>query len=312
VIEMNWNMAEYLPEWCGAQTSFNNVVASYISNVFDKLQEESSRHAPGATPIKRKPSQSQSQASKAAGPDGGSSNLQGYLEFAQDLIAGELAQKLYFITQKISKKGTNHNESDRNELEIISSDDLDAPALAFVKSVCKVLSLDTNVTDQVNKLRRDLLKLLNIGEFSPKAIWKDPCVSFVLPEVICRACNHCRNLDLCKDPHKSTVNGVCAWLCPVCNTSYASNEIEHLLLALVHNSSMGYVLQDLVCDRCNNVKQPNMSQYCTCGGRFQTLVKRPDFSQKLCIFRNIAKLFGMPLLQEATEWIIKSNPWIKA
>lgn len=58
------------------------------------------------------------------------------------------------------------------------------------------------------KLRRDLLKLLNISEFSPEAEWHDPCVSYVLPEVICRACNHCRNIDLCKDPHIAIENGV--------------------------------------------------------------------------------------------------------
>ncbi|CAL4122980.1 unnamed protein product, partial [Meganyctiphanes norvegica] len=149
--EMNWNMADYLPEWCGAQTSFNNVIASYISAVFEKLQEESSLIAPGATPIKRKSSQSQSQsqANKVAAA-GGSNALQGYVEFAQELIAGELAQKLYFITQKICKKGTNTNEDDRLEIEVLmSSDDHSTPALAFVKNVCKVLSLDTNVTDQV-------------------------------------------------------------------------------------------------------------------------------------------------------------------
>ena len=82
---------------------------------------------------------------------GGSNALQGYVEFAQDLISGELAQKLYFITQKISKKGTNKDEDEHNpEMEILlSPDDYSSPALAFVKDVCKVLSLDTNVADQV-------------------------------------------------------------------------------------------------------------------------------------------------------------------
>ena len=38
---------------------------------------------------------------------------QGYVEFTQELIAGELAQKLYFITQKIHKRGTNANQVGR-------------------------------------------------------------------------------------------------------------------------------------------------------------------------------------------------------
>ena len=96
------------------------------------------------------------------------------------------------------------------------------PALEFVKSVCKVkpelnainvnfsmvvgsgsliariptsvdpsgyiivqvLELDSGVTEPVKKLRRNLLKLLNIGEFDAVSVWKDPCISFILPEVI--------------------------------------------------------------------------------------------------------------------------------
>lgn len=52
VIEMNWNLAEYLPDWCGAQSNFNNVIASYISAVYDKLLEEGREHAPGSTPVR--------------------------------------------------------------------------------------------------------------------------------------------------------------------------------------------------------------------------------------------------------------------
>ena len=57
------------------------------------------------------------------------------------------------------------------------------PALEFVKAVCKVLSLDTSTRHQVAKLRRDLLKLIGVREFSLEAMFQDPCQSFVLPEV---------------------------------------------------------------------------------------------------------------------------------
>ncbi|KAG7176387.1 DNA polymerase epsilon catalytic subunit A-like [Homarus americanus] len=291
VIEMNWNMAEYLPEWCGCQSSFNNVIASYMNAVYEKLQEESGRFTPGNTPMKRKVS---SQASRK--PD---DSLQGYVEFAQDLVSGELAQKLYFITQKIHKKGTSGREEEDESTSLIVSDDShNIPALEFVKNVTKVLSLDSTVTEQVYKLRRDLLKLLNIGEFSPEAQWKDPCVSYVLPEVICRACNHCRNIDLR------------VWLCPICKTSYASDEIQHQLIALIHTNSMAQVLQDLQCDRCSQVKQPNMTLYCTCGGRYKTLLNQADFSHKLRVFSKIASIYNMPYLKETIEWMISNNTWI--
>ena len=76
------------------------------------------------------------------------------------------------------------------------------PALEFVKALYKVtnlvnsskycndfhfvgqvLSLDDNITHEVGKLRRDLLKLIGVGEFGDRAEWRDPCISFILPEV---------------------------------------------------------------------------------------------------------------------------------
>ena len=87
------------------------------------------------------------------------------------------------------------------------------PALEFVKALYKVLTLDSAILEPVNQLRRNLLKLIGVGEFSDVAEWKDPCISFILPEVICKQCNHCRDIDLCKDPHVSEVADTPVWVC---------------------------------------------------------------------------------------------------
>ncbi|KAK3853994.1 hypothetical protein Pcinc_039493 [Petrolisthes cinctipes] len=307
VIEMNWNMAEYLPKWCGAHTSFNNVVASYMNAVNEKLQEETGRFNPGQTPVRRRVSSQVTRKPTDA--------LQNYTEFAQELVSGELAQKLYFITQKIQKRGTNRvDEEDQQEEErmslTITAEGQGSPALEFVKSITKVLSLDSTVSEQVCKLRRDLLKLLNIGEFSPEAEWRDPCVSYVLPEVICRACNHCRNIDLCKDPHIAVENGVQVWQCSQCKVNYSTEEIEYLLVGLIHTNSMAHVLQDLQCDRCSQVKQPNMTLHCSCGGRYKTMLRQQDLQHKLRVFSKIATYFSMPLLKETIEWMMANNSWV--
>lgn len=57
----------------------------------------------------------------------------------------------------------------------------------------------------MNKLKRDLLRLVDVGEFSDEAQFHDPCHSYILPEVICHHCNFCRDLDLCKDPSVAQV-----------------------------------------------------------------------------------------------------------
>lgn len=33
-------------------------------------------------------------------------------------------------------------------------------------------------------MKRDLLKLIGVGEFSNEALWQDPSLSYILPEVI--------------------------------------------------------------------------------------------------------------------------------
>jgi len=57
------------------------------------------------------------------------------------------------------------------------------------------------------KLRKNLLRLISVGNFSDEADWADPCLSWTLPEVICKSCNHCRDIDLCKDSHRSVIDG---------------------------------------------------------------------------------------------------------
>lgn len=75
-------------------------------------------------------------------------------------------------------------------------------ALEFVKTICHVLALDPAVEDVVYTLKQNMLRLINISEFSEEAVWKDPSVSYILPGFICKACNHCRDIDLGRDNHQ--------------------------------------------------------------------------------------------------------------
>ena len=185
------------------------------------------------------------------------------------------------------------------------------PALEFVKALFKVLSLDSAITNEMNKLRRNLLKLIGVGEFSDDADWRDPCISFVLPEVICKQCNHCRDIDLCKDPHQGNLHpsGDPVWVCASanCKTPYDTQEIEHQLLDAVQRKTMGYCLQDLQCSKCRGVKELNMPKFCSCAGAFRPMASQVELGQLLKTFKGIAKHYRMPLLQEVTGWTMKMN-----
>lgn len=79
--------------------------------------------------------------------------------------------------------------------------------MIYFINIPQVLSLDFGIEDDIIKLRKNLLRLIGVGDFSDEADWIDPCLSWTLPEVICKTCNHCRDIDLCKDSLRSVVDG---------------------------------------------------------------------------------------------------------
>merc|ERR1712038_2017737 len=313
-VEMHWNLANYLPVAGACQKNFNTVIVGYITANYQFLQEEMGRIAPGMTPIRRR----RTQTSQTQTPNRGNSGQQSeepltIEKYSQDLISGELSQRLFSITQKLHKKlpaeiGT-HQDS---VFPILPGSylKLTNPALEFVKALCHVLNLDSAIENEVTKLKRNLLRLIGTGEFSDAAEWKDPCLSFVLPEVICKQCNHCRDIDLCKDPFVSSDNsGVPTFVCSGadCRTPYDTADIEHLLLDAVQRKTMGYTLQDLNCKKCNQVKASNMTKHCTCAGSFTTIQSTKELVQLLRTFLSVARHYRMPLLTEVIETVLKMN-----
>lgn len=129
------------------------------------------------------------------------------------------------------------------------ADDGTYPALEFIKSICHILSLDPSIREAVDKLKSHLLRLISVGEFSQQAIWKDNSISYVIPQLICKACNNCRDVDLGRDSFRTED----AWLCPHCNAEYNNMEIENILLDVVAKKFLSYNLQDMQCKKCLQV-----------------------------------------------------------
>lgn len=164
---------------------------------------------------------------------------------------------------------TNFSITERINIRLPSKENSgESAALNFVKAICHVLSLDPAVEETVYHLKGNLLRLLGkqtgfcyqhknnvlcsstgVGEFSDKAVFKDTTVSYVVPQIICRACNHCRDLDLGRDYHKTET----AWLCSLCSSAYDTAEIENFLLDTISKKLLAFNLQDLQCRKCSQV-----------------------------------------------------------
>ncbi|XP_029019497.1 DNA polymerase epsilon catalytic subunit A [Betta splendens] len=310
LIESNWNIMQYLPQTASCQNYFLMIVSAYIAAVYHSMKEELRRNVPGATPVKRRGG---SQATQQAVGD--LSALPGMISFSQEYVSNELTQNFFTITQKIQKKVTGtRNVTQPSEMFPVlpgSHLPLHNPALEFIKYVCQVLSLDANIVNQVNKLKRDLLRLVDVGEFSEDAQFRDPCNSYILPEVICHHCNFCRDLDLCKDPSVAQDGSVLPqWFCSNCQAQYETESIEMALVEALQKKLMSYTLQDLVCAKCKGVKEANMPLYCGCAGDFDLTFSAKTFSEQIAVFRNIASHYNMRFLEQTIEWLLVMSPQI--
>uniref|UniRef100_A0A8C4Y6G4 DNA polymerase epsilon catalytic subunit n=1 Tax=Gopherus evgoodei TaxID=1825980 RepID=A0A8C4Y6G4_9SAUR len=311
LLENNWNIVQYLPQAASCQNYFLMIVSAYIVAVYHSMKEEMRRSAPGSTPVRRRPS---SQASQEAVGEVGT--MPGVITFSQDYVSNELTQSFFTITQKIQKKvtGSRHATLPSDMFPALPGSylPLNNPALEFIKYVCKVLSLDANITNQVNKLKRDLLRLVDVGEFSEEAQFRDPCRSYVLSEVICRNCNFCRDLDLCKDPSPCQDAAVPpSWVCSNCQAEYERGSIEAALVEALQKKLMAFMLQDLVCMKCKGVKETHMPIYCTCAGDFTLLIQTKAFVEQINVFRSIARHYSMAHLLETIEWLLQLNPQLR-
>ena len=60
-----------------------------------------------------------------------------------------------------------------NERQALGAqEELGSPALAFTRAICEILALDTALEEEVAIVRRNLLRLIHVREFSPAAAFK--------------------------------------------------------------------------------------------------------------------------------------------
>lgn len=91
------------------------------------------------------------------------------------------------------------------------------------------------------------------------------------------------------------------WKCPTCDTSYDNTEIEFLLIDKLNRKSMGYVLQDLQCRKCKEIKRENMNILCSCSGEYDNLIPRDEVRLLVNICKSVASKCKMNILAEIVD-----------
>lgn len=164
------------------------------------------------------------------------------------------------------------------------------PALELVKSLCAVFGLSKRRSIEVRMLRKDLLAIMDIKEFSPDSMFSNPSASLIVSSVICDYCNFLRDIDFCRDEENDI------WSCVNCHKPYNKVSMEEELILQCNKLVTRYLTQDYKCSRCHLVKGDNMSEFCKCSGLWAETVKFLDVEHRVQVFKNVATVYGLKML----------------
>jgi hypothetical protein len=115
-------------------------------------------------------------------------------------------------------------------------------------------------------MKSNCLKLIGIQDFSPESIFKDPCRSFILNDVICESCSNNIDIDFCRDKNYLLNKN---FYCERCHSFIDKNMIEFMMIKKVQMMINSYFSSDLECRKCKNQKSEYLFERCQCGEEFE-------------------------------------------
>ncbi|EQK98651.1 DNA polymerase epsilon [Ophiocordyceps sinensis CO18] len=177
-----------------------------------------------------------------------------------------------------------------------------SPVLELVKSLMQVLSLDKNITLEARLLRKELLALFDVREFSKEGTFGNPSESLRLTQVSCDSCTMARDLDLCRDEDLQQGGGQgSGWRCTFCGSAYDRVAVEERLVATAQAWAVEWATQDLKCARCGALRVNDLMEHCTCSGEWKELVSRADVVGSMAVMRRVARFYGLRMLADVME-----------
>ncbi len=184
------------------------------------------------------------------------------------------------------------------------------PVLQLVKSIMQVMSLDRTISLEARLLRKELLNLFDIPEFSSEATFTNPSAALVLKGLICDECTSSRDLDLCRDSSllpailPADAEGAAPlpkWKCDNCDTNYDKLRIEEGLVSEVQKVVLEWCTQDLKCGKCKRLRSNEFMEHCACAGEWVGTKNKGDIKKKLNVYRNISEFYGLRMLEAVVQ-----------
>lgn len=208
---------------------------------------------------------------------------------------------------------------------------LQNPVLQLVKSIMQVLSLDKTITLEARLLRKELLRLFEIREFSADGAFANPSTSLAIKQFSCPECCVPRDIDLCRDgdvvpsnptqPSSTTTTTTTTAAAAVpastrqhehplvvhclnCNALFDRLALEEYLLAQVQKLVLQWTTQDLACAKCRRLRTNEFMEHCSCAGEWVSTVKREDVVGRLKVFGRVAAFYGFRMLGDVVHEVV--------
>ena len=181
------------------------------------------------------------------------------------------------------------------------------PALQLIRSLTAIFGLAKEINIEARMLRKELLSLLDIKEFSKDGIFENPSETLRFSQVICNECTMPRDLDLCKDdelmpdPHAGGTSKEKAWKCAHCGNEYDKLAFEECMIQQLQMMVTQYNTQDLKCGKCGTLKVNEFAEHCTCSGAWVCTVERQGMVKRLEVYGSVARFYGFDMLMGVAE-----------
>ncbi len=193
------------------------------------------------------------------------------------------------------------------------------PVLHLVKSIMHVFSLDKTVDHETRLLRKDLLSLFDIREFSPHARFENPSSSLIFSQLICEYCTMVRDLDLCRDEDvlppipvgrsgsSATEQSTPAWRCTTCAHEYDRLALEERLIGRVYRMVVQWQTQDLQCAKCKRIRINDFMEHCGCSGMWVTTMPLETVMGEMKVMNRVATFYGLKMLAGVVADMLPGN-----
>ncbi|RPA85713.1 DUF1744-domain-containing protein [Ascobolus immersus RN42] len=178
------------------------------------------------------------------------------------------------------------------------------PVLHLVKSLTLLFTLPKEINLEARQLRKDLLAILELREFSKQAQFQSPGLSYPAT-LACTICGNLNEMDLCRNAEVLSTPPPTVWACEACGSSMDLLRLEEEAIADVGRAWLKYIMQDLKCAKCGVLQaQGEMAEFCKCGGEWVGTVSEESVRNKVEVLKGVADRWGWGMLKRELEGLV--------